>query len=260
MAPKLTGRHIALPPFGAMRVNLAAQVLSHSVAAGINTLCSLKEMPDEASTTFDELFKAFNSAKLRSSYKYKSALSVNSGHMPFLKSHLRFLSKLKTGQNVFVPCMIGWQISISSLIAIWEDLQHVEFKYFLTNLLNKDCLENFFSIIRGHVRFRDNPDSQQFRVASRHVIIDKLFVLSTSDNCELDADKILFDISNVTILQKRSNERSEDRLGTGPVTVVMPAPSMPKNNFAAYMAGHLIKISIEQLHNLLSNISGANST
>ena len=45
MAPKLTDRHITLPPFGAMRVNLAAQGLSHSVAAGINTLCSLKEMP-----------------------------------------------------------------------------------------------------------------------------------------------------------------------------------------------------------------------
>ena len=51
MAPKLTDRHISLPPFGAMRVSLAAQVLSHSVAAGINTLCFLKEMPDESSTT-----------------------------------------------------------------------------------------------------------------------------------------------------------------------------------------------------------------
>ena len=86
MVPKLTDRHITFPPFGAMRVNFAAQVLSHSVAAGINTLCSLKEMPDEASKTaefietFDELFNAFNSARLRSSYKYKSALlSENSG-------------------------------------------------------------------------------------------------------------------------------------------------------------------------------------
>ena len=72
MAPKLTDRHITLPPFGAMRVNLAAQVLSHAVAAGINTLCSLKKMPDEASTTaefietFDELFNAFSSARLTS--------------------------------------------------------------------------------------------------------------------------------------------------------------------------------------------------
>ena len=61
MAPKLKDKHIILPPFSAMRVNLAAQVLSHSVAAGINTLCALKHLPDEASATaefietFDQL-------------------------------------------------------------------------------------------------------------------------------------------------------------------------------------------------------------
>ena len=37
MAPKLKERHIELPPFSAMRVNLAAQVLSHSVAAGFHS-------------------------------------------------------------------------------------------------------------------------------------------------------------------------------------------------------------------------------
>ena len=35
MAPKLKDKHIDLPPFTAMHVNLAAQVLSHSVAAGL---------------------------------------------------------------------------------------------------------------------------------------------------------------------------------------------------------------------------------
>ena len=38
-----------------------------------------------------------------------------------------------------------------------------------------------------------------------------------------------------------SGNGSEDRLSTEPVTVAMPAPSMPKKNVAAYMAGHLIK-------------------
>ena len=82
-------------------------------------------------------------------------------------------------------------MSISSLIAIWKDLQHVGFKYLLTNQLNQDCLEHLFSIIRGHGGFRDDPDAQHFRVAFSHVIVDKPFVLSTSANCELHADKIL---------------------------------------------------------------------
>ena len=58
MAPKLTGRHIELSPFSNMRVNLAAQVLSHSVAAGMNTLTTLKIFPPDASaiTEFVETF------------------------------------------------------------------------------------------------------------------------------------------------------------------------------------------------------------
>ena len=94
MAPKLKDKHIILPPFSTMRVNLAVQVLSHSVAVGINTLCALKHLPDEASATaefietFDQLFNAFNSVSLNSSHKYKNALSESSGHFPFLNSCL----------------------------------------------------------------------------------------------------------------------------------------------------------------------------
>ena len=49
MAPKLTKKHIELPPFAAMRVCLAAQVLSHTVAAGIYTYNS-RTVPPEINT------------------------------------------------------------------------------------------------------------------------------------------------------------------------------------------------------------------
>ena len=82
MAPKLTDRHIILPPFSAMHVNLAAQTLSHSVAAGINTLCTLNYLPDDASVTaefietLDQLFNTFNSASRKSSHKYNMLLEI----------------------------------------------------------------------------------------------------------------------------------------------------------------------------------------
>ena len=171
MAPKLTDRHIILPPFSAMHVKLAAQTLSHSVAAGINTLCTLNYLPDDASVTaefietFDQLFNTFNSASYKSSHKYKHAFRDNSGHIQFLNSCLQFLSKVKTMENAIVPCLIGWQISIKSLLALWENLQRKGFKYFLTNRLNQDCVENLFSIIRGSGGHRDNPNCEQFRVS-----------------------------------------------------------------------------------------------
>ena len=37
MAPRLTQKHVTLPTYSAMRLSLAAQVLSHSYAAGITT-------------------------------------------------------------------------------------------------------------------------------------------------------------------------------------------------------------------------------
>ena len=49
MAPKHTDKHI--PPFSTMQMNLAAQTQSYSIAAGINTLCALKCLPDDASAT-----------------------------------------------------------------------------------------------------------------------------------------------------------------------------------------------------------------
>ena len=66
MAQKLKHKHIDLLPFSTMHINLAAQVLSHSVAAGISTLVSLKHLPVNAMYTaqfvvqFDALFNIFN--------------------------------------------------------------------------------------------------------------------------------------------------------------------------------------------------------
>ena len=45
LAPRLTQKHISLPPFTPMRVYLATQVLSHSVAAGISCMVQWKIMP-----------------------------------------------------------------------------------------------------------------------------------------------------------------------------------------------------------------------
>ena len=91
MAPKLSEKHVTLPPFTAMRVNLAAQVMSHSVAAGLSTLSHANKLPADAEHTaqfienFDQLFNAFNSGSLKSHQKMRHALSEKSGHKDFLE-------------------------------------------------------------------------------------------------------------------------------------------------------------------------------
>ena len=154
-----------------------------------------------------------------------------------------FLSKLKTVENNVVPCLVSWQISIKSLLAIWEDLHDSGFKYFLTNRLIQDCLESLFSIIRGRGGNRYNPNPQQFGGSFRYIVVEQLFVHSRSANCAIDPDKILLDISNFSINQKKIKTVSmpQNIQCTQVLKMATPAHSEIKKNIVSYMAGYLIK-------------------
>lgn len=87
---------INTPPFSTMSVPLAAQVLSHAVAAGIYTLSTLGRLPKEAESKaafidqMDKLFNALNSKSLHSSQPYAHAITSDSCHMDFFLRHLIF--------------------------------------------------------------------------------------------------------------------------------------------------------------------------
>ena len=89
-APSLTEKHIVLPPFASLRVCLAVQVLSHSVAVGIAAMVKSGELSPEAIHTanfleqFDKLFNCFNSSTVGSSSQMKHAW----GKKPSMKSFL----------------------------------------------------------------------------------------------------------------------------------------------------------------------------
>ena len=205
LAPKLIDIHIELPPFASMRVNLAAQVLSHSVAAGIFTLAQLGALPKEAEATaefvekMDQLFNAFNSKSRLSKQEFGHALSPDSGHIEFLKSCLQFLEELTLLSPTVIFCIQGWKISINALLGLWQDLhENHNFQFLLTNRLNQDCAENLFSIIRGKGGHRDNPDAREFRAAYRQVVFDQMLMQSVGSNCADDRDSILLSLINIS--------------------------------------------------------------
>ena len=96
-----------------MHVNLAAQVLSHSVAAGISTLVTLKYLPELAVKTatfvdhFDALFNTFNSKSLKSTQQMGHGFQQSSSHHAFLEKSLNVLSKIQTLDGCELPC-ITW--------------------------------------------------------------------------------------------------------------------------------------------------------
>lgn len=86
LAPKLTDKHFNLPPFAAMRVRLATQIFSHSVAAGMYTHVSLGTLEPDAEYTaqfvdmVDGLFDCFNTGNLRDAKELRRALTQSSPH------------------------------------------------------------------------------------------------------------------------------------------------------------------------------------
>ena len=188
-----------------MKVSLAAQVLSHSVAAGITTLCMISDKLDsEAIHTakfleqFNKLFDVFNSRTMAGPNNFSRGITAESNHVSFLKECLQWLETVTPlGKSGVLPCLEGWKMCINSWLQLWEFLENSHsLKFLLTNRLNQDCLDNFFSVIRSRGEHRDNPNSVEFRADYRAVAIDSLFVKSQNTNCIEDIDSFLLKLGN----------------------------------------------------------------
>ena len=251
MARKLTDKHIYLPAFSNMNVKLAAQVFSNSVAVGINTLVQCKKLEEQAIYTarfikqFNNLFDAFNSRSKFHSVEFLRCISKDSSHLPFLKSSLKWIQCIKTKSKSILPCLFGWQISISCVIQLCDELfRQPHFSYLLTSRLNQDCLENFFSVIRGKGGHRDNPSCVEFRAAYRDSCIDAMFVKAKNSNCEGQFDSFLLKLSSFENTRKKSLifEAVEAPLPPSEHLCEYPVNmSLPQINVTAYVAGYLLR-------------------
>ncbi|CAB4010470.1 Transposable element P transposase [Paramuricea clavata] len=100
-APKLTEKHIHPTNFNKMRVKLATQILSHTVAASICMYVSLGGLPSTAMGTaefllkFDSVFDCVNCSTLHSTKKLKCPLNDKSPNKEFMKEAINFIKGLK---------------------------------------------------------------------------------------------------------------------------------------------------------------------
>ena len=78
------------------------------------------------------------------STKMHSVRPVASFH--FKTVALYFCQRWKQ-ESIVVPYIVGWQISVTSLLDFWIDWYDTGFNFLLTNRLNQDCLRNHFSTI-----------------------------------------------------------------------------------------------------------------
>ena len=158
--------------FQKMKVKLATQVMSHTVAASLCMYVSVGALDSTAMGTaeviqkFDSIFDCVNSSSLHSSKKLKCALSDQTTHQEFMKA-IAFIKGLKvfngndevTGR---IKCLKGWLVTLNAILLIWECLKTThKFKFLLTRQLNTDSSENFFGTIRQQGGNSDNPTQPQ---------------------------------------------------------------------------------------------------
>lgn len=249
LAPKLKSRHIDLKNFAKLRVSLAVQVLSHSVAAGITAMIRLAALPPDAMATamfaerMDQLFNCFNSKSLHSRQVMGHAISDKTRHTAFLLETQHWLANLKCkNKSGTLPCLNGWQISIKSLLMLWDDLRKNHgFHYLLTDRLNQDCLENLFAVVRSKGGHRHNPSPFEFRTALRQTMVDAILVTTGRQNCKDDIDGFLFNLQHVP---SRTTVRSRLRIDVArplqPLMTVQPITiTLKEDNVLIYIAGYL---------------------
>lgn len=185
-----------------MKVSLAVQVLSHSVAAAMTTYTSLNALQPAAGATievidmFDKLFDLFNSSKTSASKTYNRAFKGESYQRQFLNNALSFFKKVvvldKNNKNLTskIKSIRCWQISINALLSLWDFLQSEGFDFLLTRRLCQDALENFFGAVRKQGGNCINPTPIQFHRAFKKLFTLNLFN-SGSENCAEDFESIL---------------------------------------------------------------------
>ena len=179
-APKLTPSHIHPNKFEKMKVKLATQALSSTVAAGIETFVQNGIFHSQALTTsafirnFDNLFDMLNSSKktVSSSKIHKRPYKGTEFQKKFLDEMSKFISKLRvwkttkkrgfcetTNRVVFINC---WLITINSIKSLWDVLKNEGFNCLYTRYLNQDPIEQLFGDIREINGLSCNPTALQF--------------------------------------------------------------------------------------------------
>ncbi len=206
-----------------MKVNLAAQTLSSSVADSID-FCreslKLREFQDSEATSkfirmIDRLFDTMNSrnalakgfkAALRKSNKCQWEKVFDESH-----EYLSNLTDLKGTKLISSPrktAFIGFLLNIHSLKFLFRTLvEDGDLKYILTYKLSQDHLELFFSALRCRLGCNNNPTCKEFKAAYKRLLVHQE-IRGNRGNCLLQDDTTLltFQKMNKSPSQEQFND------------------------------------------------------
>lgn len=275
LANKLTERHVNFHN-QKMKVNLAAQLLSSSVAKSLRLLHQLRIhgfTDNDVLTTadfldlFNNLFDSLNSRKLKS-FGFKRGITLQNKDNLFnyysksLSEILRF--ETVAGRSILLcpkkTGFLGIFSDVHAVIKLSNFLLSDSFSFFLTYKLSQDFLEIFFNAIRLRNGWSHNPTPVQFKYAFRQLLLHAgpdILQSTTANATAQDPTKQLtlsLDVINSSVANSFSsaaeedstssvNELFSDNQGFLPSTThcVTPLRCLICRNIVYYIAGFIVR-------------------
>ena len=202
MAPKLTEKHkFGLKFDTKMKVKLAANVLSHSVAAALNTMVATNEIDSSAHTTSsfcqwnNDIFEFLYSLYSKDSVHLRRPLTQKfPSTLEFTDKAINWLSRLRLINNTSHCKFINGLIQSLNVVAtLNQELSEIGIPFLCTRNLNQDNLEQFFGKIRYKVEY---PAANDFKTSYTNLTVASLIRPPISGDCEYtESSQEFFDLN-----------------------------------------------------------------
>lgn len=155
LCPKLKSLHVDVQGSQRQRVRFATELFSASVAKALLYLHGDNmKVQSQSIEIVNSWFDTMNSGFLYNANKERCGFGVNfSIQMTALDNMERLVKTMKFGgiRQTMLPFQKGILVSIKSMRALFADITSLypSIFFILTRRLNQDCLENYFSQLRG---------------------------------------------------------------------------------------------------------------
>ena len=280
LANKLRSAHVHWKP-QKMKVNLAAQALSSSVADALEYCEGKLKLPQfqgcgptaQFICVFDHLFDVLNSRNpLARNFKAPIRKSNYQYTKRFLDEATEYIGNLKgpDGQSILKSKrktgFLGFLMCIKAVEGLAEDLvigENPVLKYLLTYKMSQDHLELFFGAVRASGGWNNNPTTRQFIAAYKQLLMrhnieggrgnftpqdDTEILNSLKDQCEINSQPT--GISDVAIARRYDLELRQPAATDHDYCDVSNAIELSEYKEAAisYIAGYVVRMVEKKIH------------
>lgn len=268
IANKLTSAHIDFRK-NIMKVRLAAQVLSSSVADALSFLAA-EEVPGfEYCEPTVEYVQAINAVFdfLNSKNPYGKGLKAPI-RLKYLMSREDFITKkinylydlsdvdgnlIVTGnRKTFI---VGFAVAVKSILSLAREILVPDsyYSYLLTYNFSQDFLELFFAVIRRRFGTNNNPNILQLKSALKNIILKNYVNAPRNANCQVFDEEdfgCLLDVKwNKN--RKKSRQITDDELQKSDLSLfankslLSPQNYHLKENIVYYISGFVVRCIIQ---------------